>query len=202
MKNLTVCVAALLLPLFAISQSDIEAVTKDGKSVILKSDGSWVFSQLSTDSAITFTCSDVVEKSIDDVTGKTLISTKETLIISKDGGKKGFGILLLLVGEDKGTIAWSIKAVGSGCIDENTKINILFKDGSRLEFGANNSFNCKGDATVYLSNKSKATELEQLKSKQIDKLRVWAKSGYVEEQFSEAQAEKLRKSFSCIESLR
>ena len=64
------------------------------------------------------------------MTGKTSTSAKETLIISDDGGKNGFGIFIM---KESNSIIFSIQAVGAGsCIDDDNKMNVLFRDGTRL----------------------------------------------------------------------
>ncbi len=62
-----------------------------------------------------------------------------------------------------------IQAVGAGsCIDEGSKINILFTDGTRLELVSEDDYNCKGKATAYFGDVfGKKTQLAELKTKKI-----------------------------------
>lgn len=191
--------AAMVLPVLVFGQTPIEATTSDGKKVLLSQDGTWTFKKIEVDSTISFTCNDLIKKTTDDMTGKVLISS-EASIFSKDS-KNGISSYILKSTSNEKTLIWGLTAIGSGCIDENAKINLLFTDGSRLEIRGNNKFNCKGDAVVYFSGiGTRKSEYAELKTKLIQKIRVWAHSGYVEEEVPIGEAEKMRKIFACIEN--
>ena len=177
------------------------ATTDDGKNIILNSDGTWEYVQKEEVTSTNLDpndCSNWIKTEEDKVSGKSYTSMKDYLIISKDGGKKGFGISMFLI--RKGSIIFSIKAVGAGnCIDKGDKINILFKDGTRLELASESDFNCKGNATVYFGGVfGKKSQLNELKAKMIDVMRVWTSDSYVEETFEPAQAEQLRNALNCL----
>ena len=92
-------IITVLLGLFAISllQAQTEATTKHGKKVILYDDGTWKYSETTKakTSQISFECSDLIETKTDKMTGDTSIYSREPLVISDDGGKKGFLILFI-----------------------------------------------------------------------------------------------------------
>lgn len=179
----------------------IEATTKEGKKVLLNQDGTWKYvDNEATERKLPDNpndCSNWIETHEDKVSGNKTIAAKETLVISEDGGKTGFGIYWMLSGKNP---ILSIQAVGAGsCIDEGAKINILFKDGTRAELINNSKFNCDGNATLYfLGVFGKRPQLEQLTSKKIETLRVWTSKSYVEKNFDDYQAETFMRTGKCI----
>lgn len=183
--------------------AQIEATTKNGKKVILNEDGTWKFEELNTPKEKTPTaCSKYIETNNDKMTGKSTIASKDYLILSKDGGAKGISIMGMISQE---TLIISIKAIGSGnCIDDDSKMNILFRDGTRLELKNNGKFNCKAKFTLYFGDYYKKTkELEILQTKEIETMRVWTSNGYVEEDLSLEQSKQFMKTIFCLnESLK
>ena len=104
----------------------IEATTKDGKKIILNSDGTWKYAEQSAVKAVGINtdCSELITNQVDKVTGKTTRTTKESIIASKDR-KNG---LLMLLFDNNGTLILLTTAVGAGaCIDDANKMNILFE---------------------------------------------------------------------------
>ena len=201
MKKITTTLLTVLTALtFAYGQNQ-NATTESGKKVILLPNGTWKYEDTIKTAATNLDpkdCANWIKTEEDKVTGKSYTDMKEYLIISKDGGKKGFGINLML--SSSGSIIYSIKAVGaSGCIDKGAKINILFTDGSRLELASDADFNCKGSASVYLGETwGKKSQLSELKLKKIDIMRVWTSDSFVEEKFETDQAEQLLNAFNCL----
>ncbi len=192
MKKITMTLLTVLITMTVAFGQTQEAITTDGKKVILNSDGSWNFAEVKKDTANvnSSNCSNWISSETDKVTGKTSTAAKNTLIVSTDGGKKGFGIFMMQ--SSNGGLILVIQAVGAGsCIDEGAKINILFIDGSRLELASDGKFNCKGKATVYFGDVfGKKSQLEELKTKKIQTMRVWTNDSYVEKDFTaENQAE-------------
>ncbi|MFY9352842.1 MAG: hypothetical protein WBI52_07565 [Bacteroidales bacterium] len=143
-------------------------------------------------------CSNWIDTVIDKVTGDTLISSKKTLIVSTDGGKTGFGIWMMQ--SSVSDLILVIQAVGAGsCIDEGEKINILFTDGSRLELANDGDFNCEEEATVYFGGIfGKKKQLEELKTKKIQTMRVWTSDGYVQEDFTKDNQEEFYHVINCL----
>jgi hypothetical protein len=131
------------------------------------------------------------------MTGKKSVSSIGTIIVSTDSGKTGFGIFA--VQKDNYTIL-VIQAIGAGnCIDEGAKINILFRDGSKLELQNDADFNCKAKATVYFGDVfGKKKELAQLMTKEIDTMRVWTNDSYVQEDFTSDNSVSLMMTIKCL----
>lgn len=179
-----------------------EATTKDGKKAILNNDGTWKYveeKQIKLPDNLE-DCSNWIETTEDRVSGKKTTGSKETLVISEDGGNSGLGIHWFLSGK---TAVLVVAAVGaSGCIEAKSKINFLFKDGTRLELITNTEFNCDNRATTYfLGGFGKRSQLEELISKKIETMRVWTSKSNVEQNFDDIQAETFMRTGKCIFNL-
>jgi len=203
MKKLLFIIPAYFLFCSLTNAQDIKATTENEKKVILNTNGSWVYAAAGKSEPVPAAgasdCSSYIETTEDKVTGRKTTSSKETIIVSKDGGKKGFGIYLMQ--GSKGSLIFSIQAVGaeSNCIDEGAKINILFTDGSRMELASNSDVNCKGNATVYFGGVfGKKKQMDELQAKKIQTMRVWTSRGYVEEDFTTDQSTQIMQAAKCL----
>jgi hypothetical protein len=174
------------------------AVTTDGKKVILHSDSTWEFLPEAITNVGSLNCSDLIVKDTDKMTGQTSVGSAETLIISEDGGKTGFGIYI--IGGSKSSLIFQITAVGAGnCIDDEDKMNLLFRDGTRLELVNNGKFNCKGNFTLYFGGVfGQKVALLKLKTTEIETMRVWTSDSYLERDFTALQSAELVKTIKCI----
>lgn len=179
-----------------------EVTTNDGKKIILNGNGTWKYKEVILQKTNEISnsiddCNKYIETKEDKVTGKSTTSSKETLIVSKDGGKEGFGIFAMKIQE---SIILIIRAFGAGrCIDDDEKMNILFRDGTRLELTNDGKFNCDSKYTLYFGGYSgKKKELESFKTKEIETMRIWTSNSYVEENFTSDQSQELMKSLSCL----
>jgi hypothetical protein len=184
-----------------IGLSQIEATTTDGKKVTLNSDGSWRYvTVLATqkESIDDSDCSNFVLSEEDKMTGKSNWAAKDMLIVSKDGGKKGFGIYVLK--SEKGSIIFSIQAIGAGnCIDDDNKMNVLFRDGTRVELRNDGKFNCDAKYTQYFGGVfGKKKELKMFGQKEVETIRIWTSKSYVEEDFSIDQSKELMNVVKCL----
>ncbi len=145
-------------------------------------------------------CSNWIKKHEDKVGGKSYLTNKEPMIVSDDGSN-GFAIIIM---ESNKSIILSIKAIAVGtskCIEEKAKVQILFTDGSRIEILTDNDFNCKADATIYFLNVfGKRDAYNELTTKDIDIMRVWASKGYVEQKFTAEQSKQFRNTLKCVKS--
>lgn len=196
--------ALLLFTSFAaFTQEGEVAFKEDGTKVILMPDGTWKVAEESTaedneeSGELEASCSRYISITVDEMTDKKTIASKSTLVVSPDGGKNGFGILSMRLKED---VVMSIQAVGAGsCIDDDDKINFLFRDGSKLELSNMSDFNCKGRATLYFGKLWRNnSEFEQLQTKQIKTMRVWTSDGYVQEDFSPEESITLMNTLKCL----
>lgn len=191
----------LLFSMSFIAFSQTIAITEDGKKVLLNKDGTWKYIDppvtKNTTNDVT-DCDNYIYTEVDKVTGTSTLVSKNKLIISTNGGKNGFGIIFMKV--TSGVIAFSIQAVGAGnCIDDENKMNVLFRDGTRLELKNDGKFNCDGKFTLYFLNLfDKKQELDMFKTKEIETMRVWTSKGHVEENFSPNQSKEFINIVNCL----
>lgn len=188
----------ILIIVSSTTFGQIEATTKDGKRVILNTDGTWKYVEATTTKVnnISLECSDLIADETDKVTGKTTRGMKSSLIVSKDG-KNGFGFYMFEAGN---SIILNATVVGAGgCIDDTNKMNILFHDGTRLELVNNAKFNCESNFTLYFGGSfAKKKELELLRTKEIETMRIWTSKSYVEEDFTEENSRAFMRSLDCL----
>jgi hypothetical protein len=140
-----------------------------------------------------------LEETTDKMTGTTTVSGKGMVLVSNDGGKTGFGIITMLGGNSESVIL-SIQAVGAGaCIDEGNRINILFRDGTRMELASQSDFNCEARATVYFGGVfGKTAELRKLSAEAVETIRVWTSGSYVERDLTVENSTQLLNSIKCL----
>ena len=178
-----------------------EATTNDGKKVILNDDGTWKYVETiieKQEPVNSSDCSNYISTEVDKVTGESIVGAKEMLIVSKDGGKNGFGFYILKT--DRGSIIFSIQAVGAGnCIDDDDKMNVLFRDGTRIELVNDADFNCDAKYTQYFGGVfGRKKELEMFRTKEVETIRIWTSDGYVEEDFNSEQSKQLLHTVDCL----
>jgi hypothetical protein len=185
-----------------ISIGQIKATTEDGKKVMLSENGTWEYEKTEVETKTDIVnsntnCDEYSMTTVDNVTGESSTSSKGTIIISQDGGKKGFAIIALKSGK---SLILSIKAVGAGsCIDDDDKMNILFRDGMRLELSNDAKFNCDANYTQYFGGAfGKKKQLEMLKTKEIEVMRIWTSKGFVEETLTKEQSNELMHTLRCL----
>ena len=175
-----------------------EATTSDGKKIILNYDGTWKYAETTqVEKGISLECSDVIATETDRVTGRTSTGAINTLVISEDGDKTGFGIYLMNVAT---SLVIRIQVIGSGnCIDKDGTMNILFKDGTRLTLSNGTGFNCEGNFTLYFGGLfRKENQLEMLRTKEVETMRIWTSRSYVEKDFTVNQSKQLMKTIDCL----
>jgi hypothetical protein len=184
----------LLIPSFCICQET--ATTESGKKVILNKNGTWEYAKNKPSTISELTCEAITETTTDKVTGETSTATKDYMTIGTK--TKGFDIILL--NSKSSVLVFNITVNGTvGCIDKGQKANILFRDGTRLELSHASKFNCGNDFTVYLGGVWNTTDqLQELRTKEVETLRVWGSSGFVESDFTQYESKKLLKGFQCL----
>lgn len=158
-----------------------QATTTDGKKVTLNEDGTWKYVEevkQVTSSENNSDCSAYIATEVDKVTGKTSV---------------------IYILKESNSIIFSIQAVGAGrCIDDN-KMNVLFRDGTRLELINDGKFNCDANYTQYFGGAfGKKKELEMFRTKEIETMRIWTSKSYVEENFTSEQSKELMNVVDCL----
>ena len=130
------------------------------------------------------TACDLIEGVTDKMTGDIRWGSTEKIIVSEDLGKAGFGILCMIPASNKKALIISIGGFGEGfnCVDENDKMNILFRDGTRLELGHMGDSNCKGKFSLYFGDHfGKMDELELLKERKWKQFDYGGRGNYCKE---------------------
>jgi len=160
----------------------VKTINKDGKAIILNDDGTWRYDDSNTETISSLDCSDIITTYLDKVTGFTARVNKEPIIVSKDL-KNGFSFYLF---EKNSIFVINLQVFGaSSCIDETSKMNILFRDGTRLEFINNAEYNCDGNFTLYFGGVyGRIKLLEQLKTKEIEIMRIGTTQGNIDMDFT------------------
>ncbi len=180
-----------------ITFSQTEATTSDGKKVLLKDDGTWEYAKTDT-SKQTGACEDYIEVYTDKMTGESNVGAIKKIILTENS-TKGITIYCMLDKSQK-TFIMSCKAIGEGCIDDNAKVNLLFKDGTRKEVIASSNFNCKGSVPIYsgggFGNK---TLLELLSTKELETIRISTSRGFIQEDFKE-KGNDLLQTIKCLKT--
>ncbi len=184
---------------FVLVHAQIEATTIDGKKVILNDNGTWnyITPKSPVESTIEYECSDLVSTHTDKMTGESYLAPKQTILVSKDVGKTGIGIDFM---QSDNMLILMIQAIGAGrCIDDDDKMNVLFRDGTRLELENDGDFNCENEFTLYFGGVfGKREEMSLLQKKEIESMRIWTKDGFVERDFSSIQSQKFMQIVDCL----
>lgn len=140
----------------------------------------------------------IVNFATDEFTGKGNWSNTQNIIISPDG-VNGMSMIVLLSSDKDQTLIWVTTSTKAGCIDKGDKVELVFVDDTRLTLYADNSFNCKGKATIYFGGIfGKKNELNKLKSTAIKMIRVHGSSTLHSETFTEDTSQYLLSVFSCL----
>lgn len=116
----------------------------NGDEVILCEDGIWILKENIGEININIgnnDCDFFIEEKIDKVIGSISILGRELIIIFEDGGVNGIVILFVKL-KKMVIIIGLVKLSGSGCIDDDVIINILFRDGIRFVLLNYGDFNC------------------------------------------------------------
>ncbi len=152
-------------------------------------------------------CGEIISSDYDRVTGITKTGMSEPLWIARDEDK-GEGMAIHLFAQEVkfpvgvySAISITIGIMGGGCIDDDDKAFILFRDGSRLELKNEGDFNCDGIFKYSLipAFSSKGAErFKLLSSKEIEILRVWTSTGSVEEEFTPEQSKIVMTAIDCL----
>ena len=145
--------------------------------------------------AYTQDCSKYTKEYTDEVEGKSY-TLADNIVVSSNEQE---GLIIMFVKLEK-ALAMSITSVGSGkCVDKGSQVNILFTDGTRMNLLNEVSFNCESKTTIYFEeNRIDDYYANELSTKKIKIMRVHKSSGFVEENFSEDQADLFMNTFKCL----
>lgn len=145
-------------------------------------------------------CEEYIEHQVDEVTGWDLgKSSKQNIILLGKENGTSMGILVTTLPDNAIVITFSITHQNP-CIESSGKLNVLFRDGTRIELKNNGQPNCKGNHyQLFRGPFNKEEELELLSLKEIRTVRVWTTTGFVDAEFSIEQSRLLRNVLICIQ---
>lgn len=201
MKKVMNLIGCLVIAMTVTAQ--VEVTTASGQRVLLNEDGTWEYVAIE-EIEVAFvkeltgelTCDDVLLVTEDRVTGVTIVSTKEGFVLADTSEERGLGIIMMQ--SDRGLI-WNTRVMNRACVDDKQRMNILFRDGSRLELVNDGKFNCQGDFTLYFGGVfGKGRQLKQLQEKEIETIRVGTRTGFAEQTLTEYESAFMKKAFGCI----
>ncbi|AXG74687.1 hypothetical protein DVK85_10785 [Flavobacterium arcticum] len=143
--------------------SQIEAKTKDGREVILNKNGTWIY----TDSLCNFFTHTKTYTN-----GKSVIYANNTIKVKGEEGKTGLEIMLLKTSQ---SIVMNITILDKDiwCVNKETRANITFTDGRKIELQNMGEDNCRGNFSCFLGNiMGNKKELEKLSKKLIKSISI------------------------------
>lgn len=123
-------------------------------------------------------CEKLIRIDADSARGTYNLSSREDIIVSKDG-KDAIKFVFLEI--DK-VIIIHIDAVGGGdCVDETNKIAITFRDGSKLNMPNNGRFNCDGEFSLFFNGGyGNKKELNMFRTKEIEYVKVETRKSLID----------------------
>jgi hypothetical protein len=136
----------------------------------------------------------------DKMAQKSLTTSREVLSIVNSDGSGGVGIFLQHAKKEKALI-FSFKAVGmpSNCIDEGSKVEILFRSGEKFTWRGENRFNCDGDLRVWATPlKGWKREMSYMSSSPVETIRVNGMKGYIQVDLTEEESFVLQNTVKCM----
>lgn len=101
---------------------------------------------------------------VDEMSGKSFISTTQKLIVANEDKTKGFSLDILFASE----LTLFSKMVGIGGCNENDQLIILLENGEKINMTSWKSFNCKGEGYFRLTQ----TIIEKLRLSPLSKIRI------------------------------
>lgn len=156
-------------------------------------------------------CDKLIALKEDNVTGSTFYTLLEEFNVSQSSNStKGFNILVMKVTDEdeslnEGEYMLSIRIIvlgGGSCVNEGDKINILFRDGTRMTLANDTDFNCEAEVSIDFHNifgkENRKNELTLLSAKEIEIMRVWTMDEFVEVEFTENQSSKFKEIMNCM----
>lgn len=141
-------------------------------------------------------CDKVVTLMTDEVSGVSNWTSTDNIVFSEDN-KSGM-IHYLLLSADMKSLIWVNTSTEISCVDEKTKIDILFTDDTRISLYSDGKFNCKGKATVYFGHVfGRRNEAKELSTKQIKIIRINGSTSHTET-VNEQSATLFTEAFNCL----
>jgi hypothetical protein len=144
-----------------------------------------------------YKCEDVIETSVDKMTGDKTLSTKAIIPLDKTKNISA----LIIIGHSSTVMAFTLYCKKLSCIDEGAELNVLFRDGTKVKLNHTSTYNCKGKFTVYFGDLwGNLDNLRLLSNKQIEAIRVWGSGTAEQEDLTAESSAKLMAAFQCLSS--
>lgn len=145
-------------------------------------------------------CDSILYHEIDKMNGTESWMLKENLVIGAGSGRIE---TYLVMGSKQKTVIWVSIAHGAGCIDKGSKVEILFRDGSKAQLSNMSNFNCQEKSTVYFDGLFGTMRyLDQFCEKQIETIRVWSMKSYNQQDLSLEESNILKDAFNCMRNIK
>ncbi len=145
-------------------------------------------------------CNHFIEKTYDEVTGTTFLRMKDYLFISANDENKVAIFIAERIDEDGIETSLTIDCKDLGCISNGNPINILFTDGSRVQYQNVSEQNCVGFAMLFISipDFDGISIKSLLMKKKIKTLRITGNNSFVQVDFSEDNQNQLIDILNCL----
>jgi hypothetical protein len=128
--------------------------------------------------------SDWIDVKVDEMEGDTTYKSKDWITISNSNTSDVIFVWMEKEGYN-GSIDILFNVRGSGnCIDDNNRVIILFRDKTKIDTNGISKFNCNQNSWFSFEDES----VDSLKSKEIDKIRVYTVDGSVQLELTQIQS--------------
>jgi hypothetical protein len=145
-------------------------------------------------------CTNYINIEEDRVTGTTSAGSKDILIVvAEDDPDKIFGIDIWSTSSVKATVLDIQIRGGANCISTGDRINVLFRDGTRLEASNISDFNCEPKFSLYFGDVfGREQILKQFGEKEVEIMRIQTMTKSVEIEFSEKNSQAFMNLAKCM----
>ncbi|MBR9976150.1 MAG: DUF3157 family protein [Bacteroidetes bacterium] len=194
MKQVLAVVILSLLPVVMIAQ--INATTEDGKQIQLNADGTWKYVVDQNSQAIfgAEDCSKLLEIKTDKMTQIVTVAIKDPLIVAKTNSES-IAFYAAKRTEDKVMLVLGIRSENN-CVDDNSKVIWLFRDGTKFDVDGGHKFNCDGE--IYFVFDTEDDEMIAFANKEIDAVRAYTHKGSIDVEFNPESSRLWMQYLSCL----
>lgn len=179
----------------ALLCAQVEAITTDGRNVLLHQDGTYSFYEKQAAQSDSIDCTQYTKIERDRVKGIDRLNPIESIII-QDGAK--YVVLNPYTDSDMIFFAYIVQGL-SPCIDEGAEINFLLRDETRMTFKNQLKFSCEGTGAFYFDSSQRMTEaLRQLSTKEVEIVRVHTFEKIADFELTSEQSKALMYAIRCM----
>ncbi len=191
---------------FLHCSAQINAVTEDGKNVVLHEDGTWDFS--TADKAIEIVeneikgCEELTSTRMDERTGLNYQSTS-TIMMMDENNESNWILMDMMTSSIpslKNVILFNLSPFGAGdCIKDENIITFQFEDGESLSLDNDAMYNCENKFMLYFGGSfKKKEELQKLTSKKLANIKIETQDGFVHGAFTNEQSTTFLDAVQCL----